>query len=125
MKRGFWFKKMIGIIILVCMAVLFFGFIVMSLWNAILPDVIHVSAISFPQALGILLLSKILFGGFRGGWRGGRRHQWKGEMMNKWQSMNPEEKEKWKQDMRNKCRTWGRGFREEQPVKRDDNEAGS
>lgn len=111
MKKRFWAMKIIGFIFLGALAILGFGYIVMALWNAILPAVLHVSAVTFPQALGILVLSKILFGGFRGrgGW-GGRRHRWKEDIMNKWQAMNPEEREKWKQDMRNRCRSWNHGF---------------
>jgi hypothetical protein len=114
MKKKFWIKKIIGFILFGALAVLGFGLIVMGLWNAILPSVIHVTAITFPQALGILVLSKILFGGFRGrpGWAG-KRHQWKQGMMEKWEGMTPEEREKWKEDMRNRCRTWGRGFKEQ------------
>lgn len=46
--------------------------IVMGLWNAILPEVIGVKKVNFWQAMGVLLLSKILFGGIKGGkekWR--------------------------------------------------------
>jgi Ca2+/H+ antiporter, TMEM165/GDT1 family len=87
-------------------AVLVFGFVVMKLWNGILPDVLHVSPISFWQALGILVLSKILFGGFRGG--GGYKQRWKMKMEEKWQQMTPEERQHWKEEMRNRCRTWKR-----------------
>ncbi len=38
--------------------------VVMLLWNAILPEVIGVKVINYWQALGIFILSKILFGGF-------------------------------------------------------------
>ena len=71
--KKLWIKKGLMILIFGSIAVLVFGFIVMSLWNAILPAVIGVKTITFLQALGILLLSKILFGGFgggRSGWRG-------------------------------------------------------
>ncbi len=36
--------------------------LVMLLWNAILPDVLHTGTISFWQAAGIFILSRILFG---------------------------------------------------------------
>lgn len=90
-------------------AVLLFGAIVMGLWNAILPEIIGVKAISFVQALGILLLSKILFGGFgvRGGWKG-RKREWNEKMKGKWENMTPEEKEKFKTEWRNRCGRWGR-----------------
>ena len=86
-------------------AVLLFGWVVMSLWNGILPLVVTgVKAISFLQALGILVLSKILFGGFGGGkgrWRGGSA--WREKMKHRWDKMSPEEKEKFKAQ----CKHWG------------------
>ena len=92
-------------------AMLVFGFVVMSLWNAILPGVLGVKAISFFQALGILLLSKILFGGFgRGGF--GRGHEWKQQMKEKWSTMSPEEREKFKAEWKNRC---GMRWRPQQP----------
>jgi Ca2+/H+ antiporter, TMEM165/GDT1 family len=110
MKRGPWFfKKAIGILVIGAAAILLFGFIVMSLWNGILPAVIHVGTITFGQALGILVLSKILFGGFhgRGKFGGGGPGRWKqhmGEgMKEKWMNMSPEEREKFQQDWRNRC----------------------
>ncbi|MEO5595355.1 MAG: hypothetical protein ABIR15_13180 [Chitinophagaceae bacterium] len=107
MKRGTWFfKKAVKILVIAAAAILLFGFIVMSLWNAILPAVIHVGTITFGQALGILVLSKILFGGFHGGWRGGgghwRQHMGEG-MKEKWMNMTPEEREKFKQDWKSRC----------------------
>ena len=70
---------------------------------------LHIGIINFWQALGILVLSKILFGGFHRGWR--RRHyndrqfsHWRREMLVKWKTMTPEEREKFKQEWRNRCR---------------------
>jgi hypothetical protein len=102
--RRFNERKFLMIIPIVIIAVLAFGGIVMGLWNAILVQVIGVKAITFVQALGILILSKILFGGFkgRGGWRGGRG-MWDQEMKEKLSKMTPEEKEKFKAEWKNKC----------------------
>jgi len=87
-------------------AVFLFGMIVMGLWNAILPAVIGVKTISFWQALGILILSKILFGGFRGGWRGGPgKARWM-QMQQKLAAMTPEEREKFKSEWKNRCASW-------------------
>jgi Ca2+/H+ antiporter, TMEM165/GDT1 family len=114
--KKFWFLKVIVMIVCFAGAVLLFGAIVMGLWNAILPEIIGVKAISFVQALGILLLSKILFGGFggRGGWKdrkrewGDRKKEWNEIMKGKWEHMTPEEKEKFKAEWRNRCGKWGR-----------------
>ena len=54
---------------IVIAAVALFGLIVQHLWNWLIPAIVGWHAIDFWQAIGILLLSKILFGGFRG--RGG------------------------------------------------------
>ena len=69
--------------------------VVMLLWNAIVPALFtSVPAINYLQALGLLVLSRILFGGFRGhgGWRG-RMHGHRHERWAKWQAMTPEERE--------------------------------
>lgn len=106
--KKFWIKKGLMFLTFFTAAILLFGFIVMSLWNAILPAVLGVKAISFIQALGILLLSKILFGGFGGrGWRGGPA--WKQKMKQRFDNMTPEEKEKFKAEWKNRCGgRWGR-----------------
>lgn len=84
-------------------ATILFTFVVMGLWNAILPAVLGVKAVTFAQALGILILSKILFGGFKGGWRGGRGHEWRQKMKDKWETMTPEQRERFKAEWKNRC----------------------
>jgi hypothetical protein len=94
-------RKLFFIIPIVLLAIAVFGGIVMGLWNAILPAVLGVKTITFLQALGILILSKILFGGFKG--RGGchnRRPIW---MQEKWANMTPEEREKFKAEWKDRC----------------------
>ncbi len=67
--RKKWLYKAPGIVLIVIAAVALFGLIVQHLWNWLIPTIVGWHAIDFWQAIGILLLSKILFGGFRG--RGG------------------------------------------------------
>lgn len=76
-------------------------FVTMTLWNVLMPEIFAVRAISFWQALGLLVLSKILFGGFRPG-RGGSP-RWRRRMMERWEQMTPEEREKFKQGIRRGC----------------------
>jgi hypothetical protein len=79
--------------------------LVMLLWNAILPVVTGVKPLSFWQAAGLLLLSKIIFGGFSS-FRNRKKHggqSWK----NKWRSMNPEERQEAKMRWKEHCRKRG------------------
>ena len=111
MKRGFIGRKLFFIIPMILLGIGVFGGAVMLLWNNVLAVVLHISTVSFWQALGILVLSKILFGGFRGAHFG--RHQWKQKMQQRWEGMTPEEREKFKQEWGNRCgRRFGRPFEE-------------
>ncbi len=59
--------KVFKIVVMVVSGILALGFVVMALWNWLLPNLfVGVHEISYVQALGVLVLSKILFGGFRG-----------------------------------------------------------
>ena len=111
MKKN-WFRKGLMFFTLFIAAVLLFGAIVMGLWNALLPAILGVKTITFIQALGILLLSKILFGGFGHGrgWHGARG-RWRNKMQEKWGNMTQEEKENFRAEWKNRC--GGRGWRME------------
>jgi hypothetical protein len=57
---------------------LVFGWLVMILWNWLMPMIFHLGEITYWQSFGIVILAKLLFGGI-GGPRGGRgRGPWKG-----------------------------------------------
>ncbi len=75
-----------------------FGYVVMRLWNWLMPALFGWHGITFWQAIGILVLSKILFGGFHG--RHGGRGHWRHRMSERWEQMTPEEREKLRQSMR-------------------------
>ena len=77
------------------------SFVVMSLWNALMPNIFAVKPITFWQALGLLVLSKLLFGGFRP--YGGAGRHWKRRMAERWEQMTPEEREKFRHGLRCGC----------------------
>ena len=125
MRRRFNERRFLFFILIGAVAILAFTGLVMLLWNNILAGVLNISTITFWQAMGILLLSKILFGGFRGGWRGRRGygpHSWKVNMPEKWASMTPEEREKFKEQWRQRC---GPLWREQSGVGSRESEVGS
>jgi hypothetical protein len=75
-----------------------FGLIVMSLWNWLMPAIFSLHTITYWQALGLLILAKIFFGGFRGGPGGMRRH-----MRENWEHLTPEERAKFRDAIRKRC----------------------
>ena len=102
------FKQKRKLLFFIPISILFgLSAIVMWLWNAILPNVIHVNTLTYWQAMGILILSKILFGGFSGCGKGKYAMQ-KKHFMNKMKNMTPEEcesfKNAWKDRFKN--RNW-------------------
>ena len=76
---------LVGIVLFVALG----GQVVHLLWNWLLPPLFGFSPITFWQALGILVLCRILF---RSGFR--RR------MAARWEQMTPEERERFRQGMR-------------------------
>lgn len=84
-------------------AALLLGWVVMSLWNAILPEVLGVNTLNFQQALGLFVLCRILFGGFRGGGRRHRRPPF-GQEGKPWMGMNEEERAQFKASWKERCR---------------------
>jgi len=95
--------KIIGFVMLGIIGVFVFGSVVMLLWNALMPNIFNLHLINFWQALGLLILAKILFGGFRGGPKAyGSR--WKRNALREgWANMTPEQQEKFKQEWGRRC----------------------
>lgn len=97
MKRRFLLMSLlfVGLIALV-------GLVLMLLWNWLMPELFQLPAINYYQALGLLLLSKILFGGFRGKKSYGCHHHeshygWKEKFKAKWQNMPADDRKKWEE----------------------------
>jgi hypothetical protein len=82
--------------------VLVFGGVVMLLWNWLIPSIFNLREITFWEALGLLLLGKLLFGGFHGKDRSRNGVRWKQHYYNKFSSMTPEERERFKAKMQEK-----------------------
>ena len=108
--KGRWILKGIGIFVLVFVFIAVVSFVVMSLWNWLVPPIIGWKAIDFWQAVGLLVLARLLVG-FRGfGWRHHHHghYRWKQRMAERWMAMTPEEREKFREGMRGRCGHWQR-----------------
>ncbi|HUI61037.1 MAG TPA: DUF3106 domain-containing protein [Steroidobacteraceae bacterium] len=104
--RGRWVLRGAGFAVLAVAFLAGLSFVVMSLWNALIPAVFHGPAVSYWQAAGLLVLSRILFGGLRGGGAHGWRHRrWHAH----WERMSPEERSRF----RDGFRRWRHMSREE------------
>lgn len=110
--KRFWMLRGLKIMTFMLFAGTFVTYLVMSLWNWLMPVIFGLTVISFWQALGLLILSKILFGwswgkGPKNKWGGHNRSGWKHRMKEQWQGMSQEEKEAFKEKMGKRCgRSW-------------------
>jgi hypothetical protein len=93
--------RMLKIALIASLAIVVFGFAVAQLWNWLMPALFGLHMITFWQALGLLILTRILVGGFRGG-RGPGMH-WRRRMFERWEQMTPEQRDKFRQGMRSRC----------------------
>lgn len=104
MRRGLWIGKffIFGVLCLVLI-----GFVTMSLWNWLIPVLFSGPLITFWQALGLLLLSKILFWSWGGKGHHNNGGPWKSYWKSKWSNMTPDDRERLKQRMKDKwCGPW-------------------
>ena len=100
MRRHF-ISRILKFVVFAALFIAIFSFIVMSLWNWLMPALFGLRLITYWQAMGILIISKILFGGFRG--RPGPGRHWRQRMMERWEQMTPEEREKFRQGLHSHC----------------------
>lgn len=101
-RRGHW----IHAILMVVGTVALFGGGTMLLWNALMPSLFTLPAITFLQACGLVVLGRLLFGShahalmFLGGGRhhgGGRHGHLHDRFHQRWQSMSPEERRQFRE----------------------------
>lgn len=100
--RTYWILRALKIALIVVIALTVMAFIVMGLWNWLIPPVVGWKAIDFWQALGLLVLARILFGG-RPRFGFGYGMHWRGRMAERWERMTPEERERFREGMRARC----------------------
>jgi hypothetical protein len=97
-----WVKKAVAVVVLVTLAGAALGWLVMALWNWLLPPLFGLSAITFWQGLGLFVLGRLLFGGMR--FFGGHHEAHRRHMYERWKHMSPEERESFSRGLRRGCR---------------------
>lgn len=84
------------------------GEVVKLLWNWLAPELFGLRRVTFWEALGLLALCRILFGGFGLGGGGNRNSHRRMEgrtrerIDERWDQMTPEERERFRQGMRSR-----------------------
>src|SRR5258706_13907830 len=98
-------KKLIFIVPLAILGMLLFVFIggevVMHLWNWLLPPLFGWRLITFWQALGMLVLCRILFGG--SGWHRSGGSNFRRRMAERWEKTTPPERDHFRQSEAGGC----------------------
>jgi hypothetical protein len=81
-----------------------FGQAVLQLWNLLIPAIFGLRPITFWQAVGLLGLCWILFGGL-GMFRlpPSRARHWQHRLAERWEHMHPEEREQFRQGVKTRC----------------------
>jgi len=92
-------SKVLAVVVLLAVAIAAASAVVMVLWNWLMPALfVGVKTVDFWQALGLLLLSKILLGG-------GSLHR---KMHPRWDGMSPEERDELKRHFKSRWEAhWG------------------
>ncbi len=88
-KRWYYFSP------LILVAFAGFGYVTMALWNSLMPVIFHLPEITFWQTIGLMILSRLLLGGFGG--HGHRSSHCRQGVHDKWEKMSPEEREQFKE----------------------------
>jgi hypothetical protein len=96
LKRLIWIAPaaIVGLAVFIAIG----GGVVMLLWNWLAPTLFGLRLITFWQAIGLLALCRILFGGFGLG-GGSHRSRSRRRMEERWEEMTPEERERFRQGL--------------------------
>ena len=98
MRGRRWVWKAVAFAGFAIIALAILSWVVMLLWNALLPSLFGVRPLHYLQAAGLLVLSRVLLGGLRahGPWR---HRGWR----ERWESLTPEERERLREKYARHC----------------------
>jgi hypothetical protein len=104
--RQHFVRRLPKILVIVAIAATVVTFVAMTLWNWLIPPLFHGPVLTFWQTLGLLVLSRLFFGAVRGR-RGPPPWHWRRRMMQRWEHMTPEEREKFRQGLQKGWNSFG------------------
>lgn len=102
---------------LILAAFVAFAFFTMYLWNWLMPLLFHLPEITFWQTVGLMILSRLILGGFGGHHGRGGHHRCSRHLHKKWENMTPEEREKFQEHIHLHKPPWAHRFSGDEQVK--------
>ena len=99
--RGYWIARVVRFGVLAALAVMVASGVVMMLWNWVMPATFGLPALTLGRAFALLVLSRLLLGGFSG--LTARRLHWRHRMRERWEQMSVEERERFMAGMQRGC----------------------
>jgi hypothetical protein len=120
MKRQFYnMPAKVRFVVFPIMAAAFLAlisYVVMQLWNNLLPEIVHAGTITFWQAMGLFILCKILFGfGRMGRFGGGNRSKFKNRLAERIKEMSPEKRARFEEGFGERMFNCRKMFHKEEP----------
>ena len=106
MDRKFWLLRGLRFFLFAALFITAAVFLTQYLWNWLVPELFKGPTIGLGQTFGLLLLTRIVFGGFGGGRRGEwaqQRRAWQQRMAGRMEHLSPEEREKFRLQMQQRC----------------------
>jgi hypothetical protein len=99
--RRYWLARGLKFVVFVTLAITVASVVVMTLWNWVMPATFGLPVLTVGRAFALLLLSRLLLGGFSS--RMGRGMHWRHRMRERWEQMSPEERERFMAGMQRGC----------------------
>jgi hypothetical protein len=121
MNKGSYYWKCAAVAVL---GYLILGFVTLLLWNWLVPSLFNGPLIDYWQSLGLLALSKILFWGFHKKHYSGHAPNayWKQKFQQKLSTLDPSEREAFKQKMKEKWCRWEQQSQQSTPPSNTSND---
>ena len=90
----------------ILLALALFSALTMALWNALMPIIFRLPMINYWQAVGLLILGRLFFGGGRHHYGGWHSYYWRHGLKEKLAKMSPEERREYFRKLHYYHKSW-------------------